>query len=107
MSSETLTDFQIYHTPSKVPGKKGVPLAFISETLDFSQFNPYILDLSSLSQQGRKTSIFPLIRPEWMNMKGLPRSGTVLGIDDTGNSICLDNRSRELPNKLNFPGIKS
>ena len=52
MSSETLTDFQIYHTPSKVPGKKGTPLAFISETLDFSQFNPYILDLSSLSQQG-------------------------------------------------------
>ena len=52
MSSETLTDFQIYHTPSKIPGKKGIPLAFISETLDFSKFNPYILDLSSLSQQG-------------------------------------------------------
>ena len=52
MANQTLTKFQVYHTPSKIPGKKGLPLAFVEQTLDFSVANPYVLDLSSLSQQG-------------------------------------------------------
>ena len=51
MGSQIITKFEVYHKPSSIPGKKGPAMAFVSDVLDFSVANPYLLDLSSLNQQ--------------------------------------------------------